>query len=1806
MRRLFFALMIGACVLSNEAVSQVNYSSNLDVANATPGEGDWDQNGFAGSGTNACSGLSMSDNCYGTGTSQIVEMYTVNSLGTALGGAVTVSFDYKMLDWNTANAAIAADFGSIKVYSAASALAVDPLNGGWTLQYTLNSHTASTSCATQGFTFTPPAGALHLLFTFEHSNVSSPDVDIYFDNISAIEATCIEPTVVYSIVPNCGAGQFSINANVTNLGDGTAVDLTDGGVTAGTSNVGTGNYVLGPYTAGDSIRIKVDGAAYGGCADSSAKLSEACACSNKPVATVNSTNLNCGTSLYDIEVTVTDFGDGTSVDIYIDNVLAQATATLSNLYTFSNYATGSHSVSVRASGAAFVTCNEDYSVSQSCNNDECVDAFVVTTDGTPRTSLDVTTYTSSGTNVSCDAGGGTEDAWYSFTAPSSGMVVIDIDDANLAGTNADIVEGALYDACAGTEVECFGWNNTNFFGSYNTGSAKGRLVTGLTAGAVYYLEIEHYNNDWTGTYAVSVQDYGPEIIAGTPVCLDLSDAFSLNDIGSVGEQFNCSVFSSPEFTGSDEEEYLFYTPASNQTVDIVLSAASYDDADGMYVGVFEWTPGTNATCLGTNAGVVIDGGNTTGQISDIALTAGTQYVIVVGEDYNDATSICVELRIQCGSVSTNSITASDCGASTYTGRVNLTSVTGAAVSYDLEDDDGNSFSGVSTSTNYDFSYTDLLDHTVTLKGYDGSMNLVCQDEVVVFSSGCNGTETCTGAPDITNACVPGDLTGAINEGTLSANPGCGNGTNVRTCAGGFSPSSNYEDIWYSIDNSGGSNTTTINFTGLTGSEEVIVFLYDGGCADANLLDHGYQNPVTTSVTAQSGSPGGTCAIFNSSNTSFTFYNLTAVSTIYVRVMPYVNASNCTGLVNADFTICATVPLPNDVSTGILQYVGPVTPYTVVNSAYDIEGNSVCQNMSQATVSGTSLPANCGGTAFNLGGNDLWYYVEIPDGQIDTRLELSITFDNAGESVYAIVSDGATSNQECTIMNSSAANETVVHQFDKTIREETSYDPNHYFIRLIQPATNGITSFCVSARLLVPNDKCEIFESTINATNIQYDLFDQSTNTPTSVASDFHFSSPSGVTLPSGIADPGHNDLWYSFDSRNFSYATDGDNVENVYSREVDININSGDLAADQVFTFAVYYNPAYSSGSVDCGNLGLVCYAENVTSLDFVVDGKITLPLDHLDGSYILRVIQTAGADSATFTISTNSSAEYGKPNSTCGIFGSNILAGPVYDITGATVNGDFDLAGLDCDRKEALWYQIEIPASSCPGITASTEVQDITVSFANAQSGGGIDADMDIVLYEDDCGTIVSSSVSVDTTLSGNNETDQFPVNTGRTYYLKVMPHDVGVRPTSFDVSAALGPVRPCNDRVDGAEEIASLTSGLCERASLPEYSAQGASQSASTVSGANDVWFKFTQPNNADEDGYLSILLINQTNGTGDNHTMSLEVYDGGSNDQVATRVLGPVTTNSQHEAQLDGGHMTVGKDYWIRVYHSELATEEVKYSICAYEAPSTAISCPSSSSGVTVSGAVECGNDCKQRYRIELPSNLNSGFWRFEVIANEPIADPLVFGQGSTSPSGEGSTTDYDLPCNPSMALADQCCGTNGAVAYSATASCPTPFGKYVVANLIGPSGSESNYYYLQVEHLTDLLGCGGIDVCEINVVGPFGSSADAATGNTGDIVTCSFNSGMSLDNNQNEQNDLIGIEEDPNHIHISYVQNQIRIKGSKGQYEVLLFDLNGKQVMKKSVSIESNEAFIETPEVVTGMYLVKVRSMSSFKSAKIIVD
>lgn len=212
-------------------------------------------------------------------------------------------------------------------------------------------------------------------YYFSFRCTSDDEYYLHLDEVEMYETiTCASPSATYTVVPNCLSGNYSVDVNIASTGDASGVNITDG-TTTYESNVGIGTYTLGPFSAGSPVTVQVNGDGYGGCNISSSSLNESCVCSNTPLATTSSSNLDCSLGTYDVGVTVTNFGDGSGANILIDGTTVQSNAVLNQLYTFPGYATGSHTIDIQATGGSFVTCESSYLVAENCISNICVDAI---------------------------------------------------------------------------------------------------------------------------------------------------------------------------------------------------------------------------------------------------------------------------------------------------------------------------------------------------------------------------------------------------------------------------------------------------------------------------------------------------------------------------------------------------------------------------------------------------------------------------------------------------------------------------------------------------------------------------------------------------------------------------------------------------------------------------------------------------------------------------------------------------------------------------------------------------------------------------------------------------------------------------------------------------------------------------------------------------------------------------------------------------------------------------------------------------------------------------------------------------------------------------------------------------------------------------------------------------------------------------------------------------------------------------------------------------------------------------------------
>lgn len=534
--RIFLHILfsLGLFMILFNGYSQVNYSTNFDVLNADPGEGQWDATGFGGTNTYSCDGYSMKDNCYGTASDQIVEMSNETSLGTSLGGYMTVSFDYKILDYGTSTAAASADFKELKVYSGATS------TGPWTLRYTLSSHTSSSFCTTKTFAYVHPAGDVFLQFTFEHSNVSSPDVDIYFDNLSIVE-TCYFPSATYT--KNCANGtdpDFTVDVNVTDLGAGTSVDITDGTTTL-FSNVGLGSYTTPTFTNPTTIYVlnHDDLTCYSEqffsicniCTQASVPDDE---CATAPLIDltqpfVGSTNCSytvssgtpsvCGVSVNndswirfiagstDVEMEY-EIGDCTLDDGIQLNVFSGTCGSLTEVsgscvnpsgelitgtWSFTGLTIG-NTYYIRIDGYAGDLCDYWFTpvsgVVITPDNDLCADAMTLTCGDSDIASNILATGTDAPTACS---GGGTTSAgvWYTFTGTGA-QVTISTDNA---GTNFDTDINIFSGTCG--SLTCIGGDTDS-----GTGTTSEYTFT-ATNGTTYYIYVDG-NGSAEGQFEISL------------------------------------------------------------------------------------------------------------------------------------------------------------------------------------------------------------------------------------------------------------------------------------------------------------------------------------------------------------------------------------------------------------------------------------------------------------------------------------------------------------------------------------------------------------------------------------------------------------------------------------------------------------------------------------------------------------------------------------------------------------------------------------------------------------------------------------------------------------------------------------------------------------------------------------------------------------------------------------------------------------------------------------------------------------------------------------------------------------------------------------------------------------------------------------------------------------------------------------------------------------------------------------------------------------------------------------------------------
>lgn len=140
---------------------------------------------------------------------------------------------------------------------------------------------------------------------------------------------CDTPMATYTVVEDCANSQFTVNVDISSLGFATAVDILNDAGLAPTTNVGAGQYMVGPFTPETFVTVTVDGSNYGGCDIMSSALNgclnsiceRARDLSSLPLSGDNnlasSDATNCGGNSVDNGLWYTFVGNGNDVTLII-------------------------------------------------------------------------------------------------------------------------------------------------------------------------------------------------------------------------------------------------------------------------------------------------------------------------------------------------------------------------------------------------------------------------------------------------------------------------------------------------------------------------------------------------------------------------------------------------------------------------------------------------------------------------------------------------------------------------------------------------------------------------------------------------------------------------------------------------------------------------------------------------------------------------------------------------------------------------------------------------------------------------------------------------------------------------------------------------------------------------------------------------------------------------------------------------------------------------------------------------------------------------------------------------------------------------------------------------------------------------------------------------------------------------------------------------------------------------------------------------------------------------------------------------
>ncbi len=268
----------------------------------------------------------------------------------------------------------------------------------------------------------------------------------------------------------------------------------------------------------------------------------------------------------------------------------------------------------------FDICIEDGACPSTPSNDDCSGATPVTVaSGTTCTPVSGTVACATPSSQSTAACSGTEDddVWFSFTAPASGAVAINLQ--NVSGSTTDLYHSVWSGTCPSL---------TLVTGSCSDPNASS--LTGLTPGQTYYVRVYTWTSTsgQTTTFDICISETdacgsnGTNDFCSSPATLtpggsflsNTTSAYTVDNPGNLGSVF-CGALDNNswyQFTATSTTETFNFNTVANCTWGDGIQAEVYDvttDANGCCTNFTSvsncWNPATQTTGTVTASGLTV-------------------------------------------------------------------------------------------------------------------------------------------------------------------------------------------------------------------------------------------------------------------------------------------------------------------------------------------------------------------------------------------------------------------------------------------------------------------------------------------------------------------------------------------------------------------------------------------------------------------------------------------------------------------------------------------------------------------------------------------------------------------------------------------------------------------------------------------------------------------------------------------------------------------------------------------------------------------------------------------------------------------------------------------------------------------------------------------------------------------------------------------------------------------------------------------------------------------------------------------------